>query len=212
MICKAKHTKYQPTIDEYICPKCGAKDGDFALDDPAHGSDADCELLHPADYMLCNECGYGITGSAFAAHVIKINNRVPCKHCKGTGFVKKVAMKSLTVSDKLVWTRGHDPFVTGGAVDYVLKTTVPVKGPYTLENGYKGYLVTAPNGKTFVAEALTGAFVGPTLESVRADIKQAKPYVMKQQIKEALQFYNDEWRQRAEAKPEAFWSKLGCLK
>lgn len=121
-------------------------------------------------------------------------------------------MKKEKKTKILVWTVGHDPFVMGGAVNYVLKTKVEATGPHKLGKGYKGYLVTAPNGKTFVAEAETGAFVGPTLESVAKDIAAADKAVMEQQIADAKVFFNDDWHQRAEATPEEFWTKLKCLK
>ncbi len=91
--CEAKHTKYQPTDEEFNCPKCGAKVGDFFKDDPV-GHD-ECELLHDEDNLCCATCGYGCSGKAFAARIVKAKNLVSCPCCKGKGFVK-VGAETLT--------------------------------------------------------------------------------------------------------------------
>ena len=92
MKCVAKHTRYQPTILEWTCPKCGGKVGDeFYIDEPAEGVEDGCELLHAEDVLVCTRCGGGWTGKRFAAMMEKQNNLMPCPHCKGTGLVKKEA-------------------------------------------------------------------------------------------------------------------------
>ena len=92
----------------------------------------------------------------------------------------------------------------GGAVNYVLACDVKCTGPHNLGKGYAGYLATSPNGKTFVAESLTGAIVGETLENVRADIAAAKPSVMRKQVLDAAKE-----AKTAEVKDAAFfWSAL----
>lgn len=92
-VCTFKHTKYQPTDEEFHCPKCKAPGGDFCVDD---GPNLECDLLHDEDILNCYGKGgagcpaeYGITGKAFAAALVKKNNLVPCKHCKGKGLVPK---------------------------------------------------------------------------------------------------------------------------
>lgn len=83
---------------------------------------------------------------------------------------------------------------------------VKCTGPHKLGKGYEGYVATAPNGKTFVAEASTGAIVGDTLENVRADIRIAEASVMREQIRNAEQ----EAKKAEVADAAFFWSALRC--
>jgi hypothetical protein len=92
MSCEAKHTKYQPTGEEFRCPRCRAESGDFYIDD---GPNVECELLHDEDRLVClgKDSGgcpseYETSGRAFAAALVKKKNLVPCSHCKGTGYEK----------------------------------------------------------------------------------------------------------------------------
>lgn len=91
MPCQAKHTKYQPTDEEFKCPQCGAPGGEFYIAESPDESDPDCTLLHPGDYLACSKCEYGTSAKSFAASLVKKNNLTPCTHCKGTGLVKKSA-------------------------------------------------------------------------------------------------------------------------
>lgn len=84
-----------------------------------------------------------------------------------------------------VWTEAYRPFVMGGRVRYPVMAEVEATGPHALGKGYFGYLITAPDGSTLVAESETGALVGPTLEEVKADIKSATKQIMKEQIEHA---------------------------
>ena len=85
-----------------------------------------------------------------------------------------------------VWTLEYVPFIMGGAVHQPVATEVEPQGEYDLGKGFKGYLIVAPNGKTFVAEKTTGAFVGPTVEAVRKDIADCKDIeLMEKQVVEA---------------------------
>lgn len=86
--CHGKHTKYQPTEDEFRCPRCGAEVGIFVVQETEGGANLDCELNHPGDSLGCDKCGYGTSGRAFAARVQREKGLVPCQHCKGTGLVK----------------------------------------------------------------------------------------------------------------------------
>lgn len=45
--CNSKHTKYQPTDEEWRCPKCGSDSEKFWIEDN-FGADG-CELLHETD-------------------------------------------------------------------------------------------------------------------------------------------------------------------
>jgi Zn finger protein HypA/HybF involved in hydrogenase expression len=88
MLCEEKHTKYQPTDEEWKCPKCGAGADDFTIDLflESVGSD-DCELLHERDPILCTSCEHCMTGKRFITGLLKKKNLVTCPHCKGTGLV-----------------------------------------------------------------------------------------------------------------------------
>jgi hypothetical protein len=81
LACTGKHTKYQPTQEEFCCPKCGAKCGDFCVDD-------DILNCYGVDAKGCPS-QYGVGGKAFAAGLVKKKNLVPCKCCKGKGYVPR---------------------------------------------------------------------------------------------------------------------------
>ena len=91
MNCTAKHTKYQPTEAEFVCPKCGKgpREDGLITDEPAEDSADDCGKLHPNDYLRCFSCDYDIMGQAFALRLAKANSMVMCPCCKGSGLVKK---------------------------------------------------------------------------------------------------------------------------
>lgn len=95
MTCNARHTKYQPTDEEFRCPKCGAgPEEGFIIDDSPEDADSDCGLLHEDDCIVCNNCktehhrDTDYSGKSYAALMVKKNNLVPCPHCKGKGLVK----------------------------------------------------------------------------------------------------------------------------
>ena len=81
--------------------------------------------------------------------------------------------------------KSYRPFVMGGPTCSYIKCDVSAEGPYDLGGGYQGYLVTAPDGTTYVADAISGGIVGPSLEAVRADIQQGDPEFMVRQVEEA---------------------------
>ena len=93
MICSAKHTKYQPTDEEWRCPKCGADNKGFWIDELDPDAHDECPLLHERETLVCHSCPRGdmfsTSGKAFAAKLAKKNNMIPCPHCKGRGMVKK---------------------------------------------------------------------------------------------------------------------------
>lgn len=89
-LCGAKHTTYQPSIEEWRCPKCGSEPRDgFILEtfNDDIGSHEDCEALHREDELSCECCDRRISGTAFARAAMKKANRVACPHCKGHGFL-----------------------------------------------------------------------------------------------------------------------------
>jgi len=89
MSCNSKHTKFQPTEDQWKCPVCGTdnKNGDFYVDE--NYGDENCELLHVDDYIKCEICGSTFDGKDLAKAIQKKFDLVPCSCCKGTGFVKR---------------------------------------------------------------------------------------------------------------------------
>lgn len=112
---------------------------------------------------------------------------------------------SEATSIRMVWTEARRPFVMGGKVNYVLGAKVPVLGPFDLGKGYSGYLALHPKTEaTHVVESETGAFVGLSLEEVRADIAEADEEVMKQQIAAA----RERVKEIELVNPDKFWSKF----
>lgn len=77
-----------------------------------------------------------------------------------------------------IWTIGYFPFTMGGPLERPVKCDVPVTGPFDIGAGYQAFVAVSPSGKTFVAESITGAIVGPSLEEVRADVASATVAVM----------------------------------
>ena len=90
MSCIAKHTRYQPTEEDWKCPKCkkGHEENGLCIDYPDETADDACEKLHEADALRCYGCGYEASGRTFAAKLEKLHNLVTCPHCQGKGLVK----------------------------------------------------------------------------------------------------------------------------
>lgn len=104
-----------------------------------------------------------------------------------------------------IWTADYQPFILGGDCYAPIMADVPVSGPFDIGHGFQAYLAVAPNGRTFVAEATTGAIVGPTIKKVREDVASGKKRFMDQQVAEAK-----ELRQRARTvTPDHLWERLG---
>ena len=90
----------------------------------------------------------------------------------------------------------------GGPVRQPVKTDVdPTSGPHDLGQGYEGYIITTPTGNTRVAEAITGALVGDTLDDVRRDVANANPETMRDQVAAAAQHF----RNAKTLTPAEFW-------
>ena len=88
-----------------------------------------------------------------------------------------------------VWTRAYRPFLMGGNVHAPISTELEVDEPVDLGNGVQGHLLTSPGGTTIVAEASTGAFVGPDIETVKKNIADAEPEVLEQQLEAARELF-----------------------
>ena len=86
MECNVKHTPYQPTDAEWICPKCKVDVNSFYIQD---SENHDCAKLHINDELGCTNCGYYITGKQFANMLQKRKNLISCPHCHGTGLIQK---------------------------------------------------------------------------------------------------------------------------
>ena len=86
--CSISHTSYQPTDEEWKCPKCGAGFGEFVIEEGGDGVSDDCELLHTTDECRCYACGYTASGSTVAKRLKALNQpMVKCECCKGRGWV-----------------------------------------------------------------------------------------------------------------------------
>ncbi len=85
MTCKGKHVKYEPTDEEWCCPKCRSGNNYFTVWPDVD----DCDKLHNKDYCSCIRCGYECSGKEVSDFFIKKNSMVPCPCCKGKGMVKK---------------------------------------------------------------------------------------------------------------------------
>lgn len=99
--CSAKHTKYQPEGVLWRCPKCGTSPAvrsghDFYIEDSAEGADEDCGALHVGDTVLCTKCDHAWSGASIAKMLAKLDNQMPCPHCKGTGHVPADVNKAET--------------------------------------------------------------------------------------------------------------------
>jgi len=103
-----------------------------------------------------------------------------------------------------IWTEAYQPFIIGGDCNTPIICDIPVAGPFDLGSGYQGYLAVSPSGKTFVAESITGAIVGPTIDEVRKDIEEADKTVMEEQIA----FAKKRVSKAVEVTQDRFWQML----
>lgn len=83
--CKGKHTKFQPSDDQWKCPACGSED--FEVDVQAYGAHSDCQLLHLLDSVVCYNCGESFYGEDLAEIMKKLGGFKRCPRCNGLGLV-----------------------------------------------------------------------------------------------------------------------------
>lgn len=103
-----------------------------------------------------------------------------------------------------IWTEAYRPFILGGDVHAPISTTVEVGDAIDVGKGMKAFVVVSPKGKIHIAESVTGAFVGESVDDVKADIAAADKKVMKSQIEHAKKRLA-----RATAlAPEEFWKSF----
>lgn len=82
-----------------------------------------------------------------------------------------------------IYCKSYRPFILGGNVHAMLTTTVEAQGPFNLGKGFKGFVVTAPTGNTYVVEETSGGVVGDTINAVKKDIAACSDKkIMMQQI------------------------------
>jgi hypothetical protein len=98
MSCPGRHTKYQPTDEEFRCPHCGKgpKDNPQGLvieENNDESVSAECPQLHVDDYLRCYACDYEDNGRAYANRLAKKKDLVPCPCCKGKGMVPSKEVK-----------------------------------------------------------------------------------------------------------------------
>ena len=105
-----------------------------------------------------------------------------------------------------VWTYQKQPFTMGNSVARdPVKCDVPADGPHELGAGYLGFIVTSPEGRSYVAEKTTGRIMDGTLETLREDIRHVDLVEMARQT-------NDASRSLETAKmvePQVFWRLPG---
>ena len=87
--CIVKHTKFQPSLDEWLCPRCSADSNAFYIDDSPFDAKDDCSRLHDDDFVVCINCKRDFTGKSVAKAIIQKQNMVVCQHCSGRGYVQK---------------------------------------------------------------------------------------------------------------------------
>jgi len=85
MSCWYKLTEFQPTDEEWLCPRCGASNENFAVCDSSCG----CDMLHDGDEVKCDRCSTEWSGKELAEEMVQRLNTVECSCCKGTGRVLK---------------------------------------------------------------------------------------------------------------------------
>lgn len=103
-----------------------------------------------------------------------------------------------------VWTAAYSPFMMGGNVNAPIKTEVEAGDKFDIGKGFEAYLVVSPKGKTHVVEAKTGAFVGTTIDEVKADICAGDMKVMRKQIKAA----REEFKKAIPLTNDEFWGRF----
>ena len=104
----------------------------------------------------------------------------------------------------LIWTEAYRPFLMGGDVNAPISTEVEVGEPIDVGSGIRVYLIVAPNGSEYVAESISGAFVGIDVEEVKRHVADGDPEVMTRQIEAAKKRV----QKATPLDPEDFWSML----
>jgi len=101
-----------------------------------------------------------------------------------------------------IWTEAYRPFLMGGDVNAPIWTEMELRDLIDIGHGLQAYLIVAPDGRTHVAESVTGALVGTDIDQVREDLEAADPKVVRQQIEDA----KERVKKADYIEPEQFWS------
>jgi Zn finger protein HypA/HybF involved in hydrogenase expression len=89
MSCKGNHTSYNPTDEEFRCPKCGASHPDFYIEENESETDGfNCRLLHNGDFLRCDKCDFTIYGQEFVKELLEIRSLKVCPYCDGKGKIQ----------------------------------------------------------------------------------------------------------------------------
>ena len=83
-----------------------------------------------------------------------------------------------------IYTECYQPFRMGGDLRQPISCTVEALGPFDIGKGFEAYVVCDPDGKTVVAEAISGGLVGDTIENVRKDVSEGNDAAMARQLDE----------------------------
>ena len=105
---------------------------------------------------------------------------------------------------QLIWTAAYTPFMMGGDVHSPISTEIEIGESFDIGKEMRAYLVVSPSGKTHIAEAETGGFVGTDIEQVKKDVKNAKQEVVEEQIEWAKK----EVKKAIRLDNEEFWARF----
>ena len=84
-----------------------------------------------------------------------------------------------------IWTMGYFPFTRGGRVNAPMITEIEMIEEKKVGKGIKAFSWKTLKGSIRISESETGAIVGNSFEDVINDIKEAKPSVIKEQMRDA---------------------------
>lgn len=84
---------------------------------------------------------------------------------------------------RTIWTMLYNPFVMGGDVNTPIATEIGYQEEKDIGKGLKAFSFYTPKGVLRIAESATGAIVGDSFESVKADIKSSSIRIIRKQIK-----------------------------
>jgi len=84
LVCDAKHLPDVPD-DEFYCPKCESKTGDFYIEEGHHENE--CEKLKATDLLYCSSCAHSESAGTFVRRWMRKKSLVKCQHCNGEGMV-----------------------------------------------------------------------------------------------------------------------------
>lgn len=87
MKCLITHTEFQPSDDEWKCPKCGEDSINFVIEESV--GNEDCNLVHKQDLCKCYACEYEASGLSVTTQLAKQCNLIVCPTCMGKGYISQ---------------------------------------------------------------------------------------------------------------------------